>query len=175
METTTVRTNLFRVTNEDTFKKLIQNLICDGGIRVFEQVDKAGNQRYGLGFYSTVSYIPYPSQVLDSNILYYDEDKNEIPKDQLDNYTEVYDADEMVVYNRYMTDHEIDYFIEAIQGILPDGEVFVWIESGCDDVSDVWSDIGVVTNQKRSWQYSGTYIQNKAQEMTGDKNYELVW
>lgn len=169
----TVRTNRFRVTNEEQYQKLIKNLVCNDYITHGNKTDDKGCQLHSLGSYGMISYIPYPSQALEAGVPYYDEKGNEIPVELLDDYVEVYDGNGDYVYCRSEEEVELDYFIEALQAILPDGESLVWIEVGHEGLSDVWSTIGVITNSDSKWQYSGNYIADKVQEMTG--NDKIVW
>lgn len=51
------RTNYFRVTDEDAYAKLFENLRSEFGVEDFTETDKDGVVWHGFGSYSTIDYV----------------------------------------------------------------------------------------------------------------------
>lgn len=62
----TSRTNYFRVTDEDAYGKLFENLCSEDNIEDFTKTDKDGVIWHGFGSYSTIDYVE-PSEDEDSD------------------------------------------------------------------------------------------------------------
>lgn len=50
----TVRTNYFRVKDAKEFKKIMENVVADDDIEMFEKIDKNGNEWFGFGCYGNI-------------------------------------------------------------------------------------------------------------------------
>ena len=113
------RTNYFRVTNEEKYKALFDNLV--GGedeVHDFSR-EEDGVTYHAFGTYGSVDYIVPPNNSDDSN------------------NTDDYDYD----YN-------FDLFLEELQKILPDDEAFICMESGHENLRYITGLLVIVTNTK---------------------------
>lgn len=126
----TCRTNYFHVLDEDAYKRLFKGLYSDESeVHDFTKIDEDGRTVHGFGAYSSISFVETPSLAI-NGVDAYDENENLIPPEDVDNYDEVWNKDGDLIYSKYATDENFDYFLEKMQELIPEDECFVYLESG---------------------------------------------
>lgn len=129
----TSRTNYFHVTDEARYQKLISHL-CGTSIETFDETEEDGRILHGFGAYGSVDFTIPPSldkyviPFIENNAVF-DENGKTITREDIDKYDEIFDVDENSIYEE---DINFDVFVKELQKILPDNEVFVYMESGSE-------------------------------------------
>ena len=130
--TSTTRTNYFRVTDEERYRKLVNNL---SGERFKAFHDKDDLSLHAFGADSSVSwYLPASTydeirSVYDAGDTLYDDNGKPVDFEDIDMYESLYDSKGNEAYDKYMNDN-ILCFVKELVKILPEDECFVLIESG---------------------------------------------
>lgn len=166
------RSNLFRVTDENAYAKLIKGL---SGEDVFleNEADADGVIRHFIGSYGGIDW--YPPASMSEDLLaatmetktVYDDNGNAVAKDQIDNYDTLFDEDGNVVFEKYYGDPDFDMFIEKLQKLLPDDEVFTYVEAGNEKLRDVSAYVYVVSNKEVRFMSTHKFMEDTKKELLG--------
>ena len=166
----TGRTNYFHVQNEKKFEKIVNGL---RGEDLHIECTKEG--AYVIYGSNGFEYVPLPSEDKEFLEKYeqlngevYDKDGNLITKENLDNFTEIYDKNGNAVYDD--CDYgEVDEFYERLQTVLPDDEVFVYMEVGNEGHRYVAANAVIVSNKEIRYFNLDSMVKKQVREMIGDK------
>ena len=166
----TIRTNYFRVTDEEAYKKLI-NWISAEDFYELKSVD-GERQLHGFGIYGSASYYVPASEnavvkkYVEDNEDLYDENSNVVPVDEYDNTDALYNKEGIMVYDNHEDDN-FDYFLTKLQEILPDDEVFVYMEAGHEKLRYVTGFALVATNKEIRTVNLESFVDDTTNELIG--------
>lgn len=178
----TFRTNYFRVTDEAKYQELYQ-MLHDPTLSDVSKEYTPIQHMFG-GYSSPTVTIP-PSkntttpELTDAIIAkeVYNEDENRIPINQIDSYVEdgdvLYDKNGNVIYS-WDTIDIYDWVLE-LQKILPEDEVFVYIESGHENLRYVTSYVIIATHNKIKQIALNEIIDQTVKELLNDPNATTVY
>lgn len=165
------RSNLFRVTDEDAYAKLIKGLSGEN-VFVENETDTDGVTRHFIGSYGSIDWYPLASMSEDLAAVMktktvYDDNGNAIAKDQIDNHNILFDEDNNVVFDKYEAEPDFDKFIEKLQKLLPDDEVFTYVEAGNEKLRDVSAYAYVVSNKEVRFMSTYKFMKDTEKELLG--------
>jgi hypothetical protein len=171
---------MFRVTDEDAYNKLLNGLAGED-IYTENETGKDGKIKHFIGAYGSLDWFAPASDnedvkefIKDNNV--YDENGNEVPVDMIDNYEELYDKDGNEVYDKFggrnLDDASLDRFFNALQKLLPDGEVFVYTESGHEKLRYVSGSVLVMTNKDSKFMSTDMFVRDTVKQLTGSDDVE---
>lgn len=128
------RTNYFRVTDEEKYKKLFDGLCGEDDITGFTK-EENGVIYHAFGSYCNIEYC------------------------------EVFGADD---------DYEYDFntFLNKLQKILPDDEVFIYMEAGHEKLRYVSGYVIVMTNKECKSMSLNAWARQQAKQMLNNDNFE---
>ena len=170
----TGRTNYFRVKDEKKFQKIVNGL---RGEDLHIECTKEGV--YVIYGSNGFEYVPLPSEDKEFLEKYeqlngevYDKDGNPITKENIDDFSEIYDKNGNAVYDD--CDYgEVDEFYEGLQTVLPDDEVFVYMEAGNEGYRYVTGYAVLVSNREIKYVSLDDAIKTEAKKMIRDKIEKL--
>ena len=167
------RTNYFQVTDEARYNVLFESLYGEEKKDFTKEVD--GKKLHGFGIVNGIDfYLPASENeevklCIEKGITLYDEFGDEIPVSDYDKQEELYTKEDKAVYRRFDTENGgyFDEFIEELQKILPDGEVFAYETIGNEGFRYFTGAACVVTNKEVEWLDMDSFIAEIAKSKTG--------
>lgn len=171
----TGRTNYFRVTDEEKYNILAKGLsgenveffeepnnptihgfACDNGINYYRSISQIGLDEFLEVDEDTGAYKPV-----------FDEDHNEIDIKDIDKYDKIYNEDGDEIFDRFEDDDSFDTFVSELQKILPDDEVFVYMESGAEGYRYVTGYALVASNKRVEYVSLSDFINKTVEAFLG--------
>lgn len=145
------KTNEFVITDIKRFTELTNGLSAEDNIEFYTK--NIGDNKYkcSFGCYDELSYYKQPTDILDSTKAYYDEEKQPIKWNDINEHTYIYDEQGSIVYNRDDCDDGMDYFITELSKILDNDTYFEMREIGHEKLRCV--DAGAYVARKNKWNY----------------------
>lgn len=167
------RTNYFRVSDEEKYKKIISDFSAEDFHDFFE------NGKHCFGGYGRLFYEPsisVPAQewpavqkVYEAGKTLFDESGAIVEWDDLDMYNSLYDEEGDCIWENERGENDFDAFLSEIQSILPEGECFVYLESGHEKLRYVEGIAIVVTKNACKSISLSQYVDQTVKELLGSK------
>ena len=168
----TIRTNYFHVTDEKAYEELMRWISAEDFFDI-SKTESDGKVLHGFGSYGSMSF--YPSAMendevkahISSGHIIYDENGKEVPLDKINEYDVLYDGCGDQIFDRYCQDDNFDYFITKIREILPEDEVFVYMEAGHEKLRCVDGFVLVASVKEVKGISFAEFIEKSTEEMIG--------
>ena len=172
----TVRTNYFRVTDEEKYNNLIK------GLSSFEDFTETRNGQifHGFGSYEPMEFYKTPSMTENmkpyinndecyvKNIITGEYIKtSEMVNNDIDTYEQIYDKDGNIIYDRDEQTPDFNLFVSLLQQILPENECFVYMESGHEGLRSVNGYALVATNNEIRYGSISKFVDETVKELLG--------
>ena len=161
------RTNYFKVIDKEKYQELID---CINNKIEFHS--KAGN---GFGAYGELSIKIPPSklktntelqQAIDNNAVF-NEDGTHINIQDIDTLDLLFDKNNNILYSAYEDGIGIEDFIQELQPNLPEGECFIYIEIGHENLRYLSGTATIATRNDIQYVTLDDKIKQKVTEMLG--------
>ena len=164
------RTNYFRVTDEEAYKKIYNNINAED-IEDFSE-EKDGILYHGFGGFGSISYCDCEKEIKElfkkrENKIF---DQNNIPISLEDAISkeELFDENGICIFAKYDADDNFYGMIAAIQAILPEDECFIYNEINYEKLRFVNGYNIVATHTDKKEMSSGTFIETAIKELVGE-------
>jgi hypothetical protein len=158
------RTNYFHVTNEKRFNQIT------AGLRN-ARVEKRNDDTYCILIDDTLSYYPplsdYPDIIKENNNEFYDEDGNRIKESDYDDYETLYDKDGNLIFDRFIDNDEM-CFDSDILDVIPENEVFVYIEIGHEGFRSLDGATTIISHKGKKFIALNQFIDQAVEELLGE-------
>ena len=156
------RTNYFRVTDENAYKKIYNNIYAED-IEDFSE-EKDGILYHGFGGFGKEIKELFKKR---ENKIF---DQNNIPISLEDAISkeELFDENGICIFAKYDADDNFYGMIAAIQAILPEDECFIYNEINYEKLRFVNGYNIVATHTDKKEMSSGTFIETAIKELVGE-------
>lgn len=164
------RTNYFRVTDENAYKKIYNNIDAED-IEDFSE-EKDGMLYHGFGGFGSISYCDCEKAIKElfeeKENKIFDQNKNPITLEDAVLNDELFDENGKCIFDKYNIGDDFYGMIAAIQAILPEDECFIYNEINYEKLRFVNGYNIVATHTDKKEMSSETFIETAIKELVGE-------